>query len=491
MKDLDKILKHVDDNFLSYLEGFREYMQQPGDSLSNDGKGIGIEESVQMSVRLFENLGAAKTEVMRFERGHPAIFSKILSKAPGARSIIFYGHYDVMPVDEDKWSVPPYEARILDPQVIGLNPKIGKVMVARGIQNQKGPFYAFLLGLRAMLEVTGDIPVSVLFCYEGEEELGSPNLPAFRDAYMEEFKQGHAYHFQRFGQEEDGRHRIYRGYKGWVNLELEVKGGDWGGPCRKSLLAEHVGWVDSPLVHLIHAMSTLMDKDGRVLVEGFYDNYRPPTPTEKAELEIIKSTLDEEAIMANLGIKRFKRGCSGKEKVEDYIMGPHINIDGIVGGYTGPGVKTNLPAAGVVKMDCRFGRDLTPQEVVEKITRHFKKCGLNEVELRFSSGYEWSRTPTKAEIIQAAVDATEALDKEYIIYPTRSSCSPQYLFNRAPLHLPGSISGLGHGGWEHTTDEYSTVEGIKDSIKYTVAFLNRYAELTRGKKLKKVNEMEY
>ncbi len=483
MGEYDKIFAYMDEHFDERLEKLRAYLRVPAISPKNEG----VRESAEMTLGYIEELGAEDARLVETE-GNPVVFGKLYSKNPNAKTLICYGMYDVMPVDEPGWAVPPFEGAIIEPKRIGAPTRFGKLLVARGVANQKGQLMVFLNAVETLQKVTGDIPVNIIFAVEGEEELGSPSFPEFFQKCFDDLKTADAVHWQGFRTDEVGRHMIQRGYKGWVNLELKVTGGDWGGPAGRSLFAADAAWVDAPIPHLLAAVNTIIDKDGNILVEGFYDDVRPLTPTEREEIGVVEQTFDEASTMQNWQIKKFKQGRPGRELVGKYITGPLINIDGMVGGYTGPKIWTNLPRTGLIKMDVRLVPDMTPGVIIEKIKAHLVKQGFPEVTVRVLSSYDWCRTPAEAEIIQAAVKATELLGAPYIMWPTWVGCSPLYIFNKAPLHLPFSITGMGHRGRSHQANEYVAVEGLREGERYAAALMCEFAKMGRSRK---VTELEF
>jgi acetylornithine deacetylase/succinyl-diaminopimelate desuccinylase-like protein len=487
---LQKVYEHMDEHFDERLERLREFLRIPSISPieARDGSDKNIRKAAEKTLSYIKALGAEDARLVEVA-GNPVVFGKLYSQNPDAKTLICYSMYDVMPVDEPRWVVPPFEGTIVDPERIeGAPTHFGKLFVGRGAANQKGQLMAFLNAVETFQKVTGDIPVNIIFAIEGEEELGSPSFPEFFQKYFDDLKTADVCHFQGFRTDELGRHMIQRGFKGMLTLELEVTGGDWGGPPGRSLFAADAAWVDAPILHLLAAANTLIDKDGNVLVEGFYDDVRPLTPTEQEEIRIIEETFDEVPVMENWQIRKFKQGRTGRELVGHYITAPLMNIDGIVGGYTGPGVWTNLPRSGLIKIDVRLVPDMVPEIVIEKLRSHLIKQGFPEVTVRVPSSYDWGRTPAEAEIIQAAVRATELLGAPYIMWPTWVGCMPLYIFNKAPLHLPVSITGMGHRARTHQANEYVTVEGLREGERYAATLMAEFAKMGRSRK---VTEMEF
>jgi acetylornithine deacetylase/succinyl-diaminopimelate desuccinylase-like protein len=141
-----------------------------------------------MLVTLLKDRGAQRAELVEFKEGFPVVYGELDSKRPDVKTLIVYSLYDVMPCDEDGWVVPPFSGEIVDAKEIDLPPDYGKCIVGRGARNQKGPLVAFLNAVKTMLEVEGDIPVNLIFTFDGEEEMGSPHFREFRDRYLGRLK---------------------------------------------------------------------------------------------------------------------------------------------------------------------------------------------------------------------------------------------------------------------------------------------------------------
>jgi len=474
VENLDKINEYIDRHSDEHIEAVRKFVQQPGISFTGEG----MRESAEIVLGYMQDLGAVETKLVPMRQGYPLVYGKLKSKNPEAKTLIFHSKYDVTPVEEG-WLFPPFGATVVDAEEIGLPSRLGKVMVGKASHDKKAPDLGFILAQKAMLEVTGDIPVSIIFCLEGAEQAGSVGFDQFIDEYVDELGQADAvWAAGSYRQDQNGKLIIHRGYKGAVYLEIEVKGGDWGGRTDgRDLWSGHSVWVDAPLVRLIQALSSLFDSEGRIIVEGFYDNVRPPTPDEEEDISRMKETFDEQMWKREMGIKKFKRGSSGRELFADYVTGPLINIDGMVSGYTGPGLNTILPMEAIAKLDVRLVPNMEVDEVVPKIKKHLEKRGFSEVGLRTLTSYPWARSPRNVDICQALIKAAEAMGIEYSVWPTSPAGYGVGYFNRPPLNLPVAFGMLGHGGNFHRPNEYVTLSGISDSIKYAVNFLHQFASM--------------
>jgi acetylornithine deacetylase/succinyl-diaminopimelate desuccinylase-like protein len=463
---LGKFYEHMDKNLNTYIEELREFLRIPGFSATGEG----IEESANAVLMHLKDMGCEGAELLRAE-GNPVVYGKFRSKKPGARTLLVYTFYDLIPVTPERWTFPPLGANIVRSEEVGLNPAIGKVIVSRGARDHRGPTSAFLSACKIIKKVSGDIPLNIIFTIEGEEEIGSPNLRKFRDKYADRLTGAEAVFFPNLREDSKGRLTILRGTKGMQCYELEIKGGEWGGTIDgRDLFAADIAWVDAPIPRLIRALNTLFDENDRPTIDGFWENVIPPSKEEQAELEKMIKEFNEEGMKEWMGIRRFKKGFPGKEYFESLIMNPWLNIDGLIGGYTGERIRTILPMEARAKIDVRIVPNMTPDEVFSKLRKHLDKRGFKETKItKLSEGYSWNRAPGSALIVQSAIKAAEKAGMEYVVWPTLPSCVPLEIFN-----LPGVVAGAGNTGRGHRQDEYLSIQGFSKAIKYYISFLHEY-----------------
>ena len=470
--------EYIDRHFEEHLAATQRFLQQPSVSLVPPGVDGGVRQCAAMLRDILKELGCERAEVVEFDRGNPVVFGKLRSKNPNAKTLIAYSLYDVMPVDDEVWAAPPFAAEILDARAIDLPDFYGKCIVARGARNQKGPIMGFVNALRSLRAVRGDIPVNVIFTFDGEEELGSMNFVGpFRQRFLDELKQADVAYYLNPSQNAKGDQVLYLGNRGIAFGELEIRGGEWGGPAKGPLFAPHDLWVDSPAWRLAQALATMKDRDGNILVEGFYDNVRPPSAEDRELLEQLKASFDEEQTKRDLGIHRFKRGRSGSELYETFLMRPNINIDGYSSGYTGAYVKTMFPDRALAKIDIRLVPDQTMDEILGKLRKHFDRHGFPEVELKVQGRYNPSKTSLRAPIAQAAIRAADLHGVKTVCWPIYYAGIPMAVFSDPPLNLPAIGFGLGRMGREHIANEYFTVEGLQLYEKFVVTFLHELARM--------------
>ena len=227
--------------------------------------------------------------------------------------------------------------------------------MARGATNQKGPERAFLNALESIIAVEGKLPVNLMIAAEGEEELGSPNYPRIVDAYEDRMRGADGVLFPMSVQAPDGGTTLLLGVKGILYFEMEARGGAWGGPQRSEIHGSWKAVVDSPTLRLVQALASLTTPDGNtIVVPGYYDGIRPPTPEEQELINGVAAQRNEQQMRDAAGVARFIDDLEGRDAVVETLYMPTLNIDGLWSGYTGEGVKTILPHIATAKVDSRL-----------------------------------------------------------------------------------------------------------------------------------------
>ena len=466
------IFDYIASQFDAHVERLREFVRQPSISAED----VGVRDCAKLLRRYFEELGCAPAEVVETD-GHPVVYGERWVGA--ARTLVIYLMYDTQPFVGESWSVLP-----LDGQIVHIEP-FGRCMVARGVKNSKGPLRAFLNAVAAIQAVTNTLPLNLIFVAEGEEELGSVHLPQFIAQYASRLLLADAVLFPYALQETDGRAPIWPGTKGLLYVELEASGRRWGrGPREYDIHASQKAIVDSPAWRLIKALSTLVSDDGNtVMLDGFFDMVREPTLAEAEAAERLGQTFNLDSFRTLWKVDTFVDAADMSDLIGRYFFSPTLNIDGIWGGYIGPGSKTVLPTNVTAKLDARFVPNQRKEELVDKLRQHLDRRGYQDIELRVLGGGESSQTPPDALIVRAAAAGYRDLGIEPEIWPRNVGFFPAYLFTDPPLSLPFCNAGLGHGGRAHSPDEYLVLDGNERVLGLTgleqtyVAILYRYASL--------------
>ena len=269
--------------------------------------------------------------------------------------VLFYGHYDVQPPEPlDEWITPPFSPRLAD------DPQHGKIIVARGASDDKGQMLTFIEAVRAWREETGTLPLDVSVLIEGEEESGSPSLAPFLAAHGDELKADLALVCDT-GQWDAETPAITAFLRGLAFSEITVKG-----PSRDLHSGMYGGPALNPLRALAKILAALHDEDGRIAIPGFYDGIRGPSPAELASWRALG--FDAEGFLGGVGLSA-SAGEKGLSLLEQLWSRPTAEINGIVGGYGGPGTKTVIPAQATAKLSFRLVPGQDPAKVLSCFRR--------------------------------------------------------------------------------------------------------------------------
>ncbi|HKI94080.1 MAG TPA: dipeptidase [Gemmatimonadales bacterium] len=284
--------------------------------------------------------------------GNPVVYGEWLG-APGAPTVLVYGHYDVQPPDPlEKWTSPPFTPTVRDGR-----------LYARGVSDDKGPMLIPIAVAEAFFAETGALPLNVKFMFEGEEEIGSPSLEAFIADHREMLAADVVISADGAMWRID-EPSLTVSNRGLTGLELTLRG------ASKDLHSgRHGGAVANPLHAMAQLVASLHTPDGRVAVAGFYDHVRDLSPEERDE--IARLPFDEKAYLAQVGATAAV-GEPGYTTLERLWTRPTLEVNGMWGGYQGPGSKTIVPSEAHAKITCRLIPDQDPRDVLAMVTRHLE-----------------------------------------------------------------------------------------------------------------------
>jgi len=385
--------------------------------------------------------------------GHPILTASWKGR-PGAPTVLLYGHYDVQPVDPlDLWRNPPFEA-VLE----------GDRLVARGVADDKGQIFSHLKAMEALLAEEGGLPVNVVLLFEGEEEIGSPNLGPFLASHKELLKADCAV-ISDTGMFAEGRPSITYGLKGLCYLELDLEGpshdlhsGSFGGP------------VVNPLNVMADLLASLKDSQGRVAVDAFYDAVLPLSAEERAAFAALG--FDEDGLKQSLAVEGLAPEF-GYSVLEHLWARPTCDVNGFVGGFTGEGAKTVLPARASAKVSFRLVPHQTPEEVADLVEAHLRKRLPVGVRLRVTRHH--SGKPALTPIDHPAVKAgMEALEKGFgtpAVYQREGGSIPIVAAFDELLGLKTVLMGFGLPDSRcHSPNENLSLENIYGGMRAAAWF---------------------
>ena len=366
---IDAVLNHIDDNMPSAMERLMELLRIP--SISTDSAySNACQTAADWLVADLQSIGIKAQK--RLTPGHPMVVGHI--EGPGPH-VLFYGHYDVQPVDPlELWNSDPFTPEIQDtPQ--------GRVIRGRGSSDDKGQLMTFVEACRAYKNVTGALPCSVTFFFEGEEESGSPSLIPFLTDNAEELRADIALVCDT-SMVSPGVPSIASQLRGMLKDEFTLHGpridlhsGHYGGPAL------------NPLREISHIIASFHDKNGRVAVDGFYGGVHEVPQALLRQWE--NCGFDESTYLSSVGFTR-AHGEDGYSALVQQWARPTLEINGLWGGYQGAGSKTVIPAEAHCKLTCRLVGDMDPDILRDNIRKHVEDRLPKDARITWNNDLEGS-----------------------------------------------------------------------------------------------------
>jgi len=464
--DLAPIWSEIEKRRDEAVARLQQWVRQPSIAAENRG----AEEGCALTMGLLRDAGF--TSVTRVPSdGQPGIFATLDAGAP--RTLAVYFMYDVKQVDPAEWSSPPWEAALVEKK------GVGKVLMGRGAVNQKGPEACFLAALHAIRGAGRKLPVNLVLVAEGEEEIGSPHFPQIvrRPDVLAALRRCQGIFLPSASQALDGSVTITLGAKGVIECELVSSGERWGrGPAR-DVHSSQKARVDSPAWHLVQALGTLVSADGnQPAIAGFADKARPLSVAEKQMIAVAAERMSEEVAKRQLGVQHWIGDVGWRESLEMLMSRPTVNIEGLVGGYTGPGGKTILPHKAVAKLDLRLVPDMTATEALAALKAHLAQRGFADIEVNMTGGYDPTSTPADSALIRVEEAVYRRAGIDPILLPRSAGSWPGYVFTGEPLRLAAGHFGLGHGGGAHAPDEYFVIDSSNPKVRGLEGAVRSYVE---------------
>ncbi len=391
--------------------------------------------------------------------GKPGVFATL--DAGAKKTVGLYFMYDVKQFDPAEWSSPPLESRLVD------RPGFGKVLIGRGAVNQKGPEAAFLAALHAIRGANRKLPVNLVLVAEGEEEIGSPHIGQIvhRPEVEAALRRCVGVFMPSATQDPDGLVTVSLGAKGIVELELVSSGEAWGRGPTKDVHSSLKAMLDSPAWHLVSALGSLVSADGNTITIENYPQPRPISDEERAMIAEATRRRSEAKSKQQLGAQHWIDDLPWTQANERLVSQPTVNIEGLVGGYTGPGGKTILPHRAVAKLDMRLVPGMTKDAAVAALRAHLARRGFGDLAVNVTGGYDPTSTPASAPLVQAQLAVLKRDGLDPLMWPRNAGSYPGYVFTGDPLRLASGHFGLGHGGGAHAPDEYLVIESSNPSVQ--------------------------
>lgn len=375
----------------------------------------------------------------------------------GRRTLIGVQHYDVQPaVPLELWTTPPYDPAVRD-----------GALYARGADDNKGHLLLRIQAVEAHRAVFGELPVRLRFLIEGEEESGSVSLerllatdPALTDGDGA-LKEGGSV-------DSSGRPQLLLGGKGILYVELRVRTLARDAHSGSATFLPNAAW------RLVDALATLMDERGRVLIDGFYDDVRPPDDALRAHVAGLPFDGDEVRRIYSLRGFAFGRGDADVRLASQFE--PTCNIAGIISGFTGEGTKTVIPAVASCKIDFRLVADQEPRRIAELLRAHLDRHGFDDVEATYKEGTRPYRGRWDDPLVRAAkACAEEAFGAPADLVPTSGGTSPMWVVCHRRA-LANVTLGMGHpGAGAHAPNEHILLANYRTAVRATARLYSLYA----------------
>ena len=429
MPDYKKIDAYLDSHLDDSIAELSRLVAQPSVGAQN----LGMQECAALVAGMLRQRGFA-TEVMP-TGGAPVVFGE--RKGKGSKTLLFYCHYDVQPPEPlELWETPPFEPSLRDGKLFG-----------RGVGDDKGPLVARLFAVDALLSSLGELPCTVKFIIEGEEETSSVHLHEYvRDNLKRLKADGCIWEFG--GVDHTETPVQYLGLRGICYVELSVE---------TALTDVHSGLGGSIFPNaawrLVWALNSLKGPDERIRLPGFYDKVRKPSARDIELMTLLPET--SQVYKQQYGVKSFIKGLTGGVdlRVEE-VFTPTCTICGLTSGYQGPGSKTVQPARASAKVDFRLVPDQEPAEVIEQLRRHLDANGFADVKIEQLGGEAPARTDPDDPFVKLVCDtAVEVYGKPMRLVPLSGGSGPNAPFVH-DLGLPVATAGTGHpDGRGHAPNE--------------------------------------
>lgn len=445
-----KIDAHIAANLPYWIEQLARLCAQPSVSAQN----YGIDECAELVKTMLQEQGYA-AEIMP-SNGYPVVYGE--GAGASDKTLLFYLHYDVQPPEPlELWESDPFE----------LTERNGKYY-ARGVSDDKGHIICRLAALAAVKDALGELPCNVKFIIEGEEEIGSSNMPAFVEEHQDKLA-ADACIWEFGGVDYDGRPEQALGMRGICYVELSVE---------TAVQDAHSGLAGSIFPNaawrLTWALSTLKDQNERILIPDYYENVVPPS---ERDLELLDALPDLAAqLKETFGLQGYLHDLQdGLEFKKTAVFEPTCTICGLDSGYQGAGSKTVLPAKATAKVDFRLVPNQSPQEVLTKLRKHLDDQGFADVQIKFLGGGRPAKVDPDDPFVKLTNEtAVDVYGKEPTVAPIIGGSGPNYPFIHV-LNLPLVAAGIGYpGGNAHAPNENIRHEDLVLGIKHTARIIEHF-----------------
>ena len=460
---MQETLNYIQENKQRYIDELFELLKIASISADPAYKNE-VLQCAEMCAQHLKNAGADAVEVCQ-TKGYPIVYGeKILDK--NLPTVLVYGHYDVQPPDPlELWKKPPFEPYIEKTEI---HPD--GAIFARGSADDKGQFFMHIKAFEAMMK-TNTLPCNVKFIIEGEEEVGSVSLGDFVNENKEKLSCD-CILISDTGLYSKDQPTVTTGLRGLSYMEVEVEG-----PGRDLHSGLYGGAVPNPIHVLSRMIAQLIDENGRITIDGFYDNVLELSAEERAEMAKLKD--DQEEFKKSINLKGVE-GEEGFTTLERTSIRPTLDCNGIWGGYTGEGAKTVIPSKAFAKISMRLVPYQTPEEITEKFTKYFENIAPDNVKIKVTphhGGMPYVLPSDTKEFLAAKKAMETAFGKEVLPYRSGGSIPITAMFEQV-LGAKSVLMGFGlDSDAIHSPNEHYGLFNFYKGIESIPLFFENYAKM--------------
>lgn len=456
---MENVISFINSNKEKYVEELKDFLRIPSIS-TNPANKADVAHCAQYVSEQMNKSGLNNVQVFP-TAGHPIVYGEWLG-APGKPTILYYGHYDVQPVDPvNLWTNGPFEPTIKDGYIY-----------ARGSSDDKGQVFLNLKSVEAHMKINGKLPVNVKFIIEGEEEVGSTNLENFISTNKDLLK-ADVVLVSDTSFFDDEKPSIAYGLRGLCYMQIDLTG-----PNRDLHSGTYGGAIGNPINELANIISKLKDKNGKITIPGFYDKVRPLTKAERAAYK--KLPFSKKAYFKDLGIKE-TFGEKGYSILEQVSGRPCLDCNGIWGGFQGEGAKTVLPSKASAKISMRLVPNQTPQQIAKLFEKYVKKLCPKTMQIKVTElhgGYPAITDITTKEII-AASNALHKVFKKKPLFSREGGSIPVIAAFERLLGLKSVLMGFGlDTDAIHSPNERFKLDNFHRGILSVAVFYDELAKMS-------------
>jgi acetylornithine deacetylase/succinyl-diaminopimelate desuccinylase-like protein len=420
---MNNVVDYINVHRDRYVDELKQYLAIPSISALPEHT-ADVRRAAEWTADALRNAGMQNVRLIDTP-GNPVVYGDWLN-APDKPTILFYGHYDVQPVDPvNLWTSPPFEATVRDGEIY-----------ARGAADDKGQVFMHIKAIEAYLKQGGSLPVNIKFFIEGEEEVGSKHLDGFVRDHKDDLKAdvvviSDTTMFDR------GVPSICYSLRGLAYFQIDVRGS-------KSDLHSGVfgGAVANPAIVLAQILAQMKDRGGRIKIPGFYDDVRPLSDEERAEWK--KLPFNETRYRKDLGVPKLF-GESGYTTLERVWARPTLDVNGLYSGFTGEGAKTVLPATAMAKVSMRLVPNQDPEKIGDLFEAYVRKLAPKTVDVkitRMHGGKPWM-TEFDNKFVRAAGKAIEQGFGKSPVFVREGGSIPVVATFERELGIPSVLFGVG------------------------------------------------